>query len=49
MQGKKWSEYDKDWFEKYSLAKEYYLEHGNLKIPVTYSCEKHGTKYVTFI
>ena len=44
MQGKKWSEYDKDWFEKYSLAKKYYEENGNLKIPVTYSCEKHGTK-----
>lgn len=42
MQGKKWSEYDKDWFEKYSLAKEYYLEHGNLKIPFRYSSLKDG-------
>lgn len=42
MQGKKWSEYDKDWFEKYNLAKEYYLEHGNLKIPFRYSSLKDG-------
>lgn len=42
MQGKKWSEYDKDWFEKYSLAKEYYLEHGNLKVPFRYSSLKDG-------
>lgn len=42
MQGKKWSEKDKDWFEKYNLAKEYYLEHGNLKIPFRYSSLKDG-------
>ena len=41
---KKWSKKDKDWFERYSLAKKYYEENGNLKVPASYSCEKDGIK-----
>lgn len=33
---------DGKWLKKYNLAKEYYLEHGNLKIPFRYSFLKDG-------
>lgn len=33
---------DGKWLKKYNLAKEYYLEHGNLKIPFRYSSLKDG-------
>lgn len=38
------TENDKNWFEIYNVAVNYYKEHGDLKVPYTYVYEKDGIK-----
>ncbi len=41
------SRYDQQWEEAYSLAKDYFAEHGNLKVPVNH--KENGVNLETWL